>query len=119
MAGTRHGGGSPVAVGHQLGLSLELVQISLVTHVHLPRVAQPYPAGNGSPCLRSADRTGQGSRPIDHSHDAGDVADVEVVVLRPEQVAGYVPGADELDALVEQVGGLVREAAVSPLTKPA
>jgi hypothetical protein len=34
-------------------------------------------------------------------------------------VAGYVPGADELDALVEQVGGLVREAAVSSLTKPA
>ena len=64
MARGRHSGGTPVAVGYQLGLSLELVQISLVTHVHLPGVAQHYPAGNGSPCLRSTDRTGQGSRLI-------------------------------------------------------
>jgi hypothetical protein len=36
----------------------------------------------------------------------------------PLQVDGYVPTGDDTRAVVEQAGAVVRDAAVSPLTKP-
>jgi hypothetical protein len=36
----------------------------------------------------------------------------------PEHVEGYVPAGDDATAVVVQVGAVVSEAAVSPLTNP-
>jgi hypothetical protein len=41
-----------------------------------------------------------------------------LLAAAPEQVDGYVPAGEEASAVVVQVGAVVKDAAVSPLTKP-